>query len=140
MTEEKKGKARVLLENLMNSLAEGLIKRVRITMRLLSFFMFLFIVIVPAEGQSIDPEYIGIMMTVSTFLFGIFFTQTKAEPNQTITFKVTHMISWFFYFFTIFGLLMSVLSDVAGNLFVFLYATLSVIINLELYFTYYYFE
>ncbi len=80
------------------------------------------------------------MMTVSTFLFSIFFTQTKAGPNLTRKFKVTYMISWLVFFITVFFLLMSVLSEVAGNLPVFLYATLSVVINLELYFTYYYFE
>ena len=133
-----------IIENLMKRLGEGLIKYVRLTIRMLAVFMGLITVGLNLEGslssQSIDPEYIGIMMTVSTFLFTMFFTHTKAEPDQTMKFKVSYMISWFVFFITIFFLLMSVLSEFAGNLFVFLYATLSVVINLELYFTYYYFE
>ncbi len=133
-----------ILEDWMKRLGESLIKNVRLFIRLVAVFMVLITVGLNLDGslssQSIDPEYIGIMLTVSTFLFGQFFTHTKAEPNLTMKFKVSYMISWFVFFITIFFLLMSVLSEVAGNLFVFLYATLSVVINLELYFTYYFVE
>jgi len=132
------------MENWIKEFSDNLIENARLVIRLLSVTMGYFAVVLSSDksiqSQTIDPEYIGIMMMVSTFLFSFFFTQTKAGPKQTITFKVTHMISWLVFFITIFFLLMSVLSDVAGNLPVFLYATLSVIINLELYFTYYYFE
>jgi len=85
-----------IIENLMKRLGEGLIKYVRLTIRMLAVFMGLITVGLNLEGslssQSIDPEYIGIMMTVSTFLFTMFFTHTKAEPDQTMKFKVSYMI------------------------------------------------
>ncbi len=139
---ESKWDLEVLYKKVTNYVAEKLISGIRRFIKSFNIFYggIIFVMALSGAyvGENIDPEYIGIMVSSSTFLLGLFFSKTRSDSEQQSMFKLSYIIALLVFCLTIIFLCMSVLSDVAGNKIIFLYATLSVLLNIELYFNYYF--
>ena len=142
LTEDKKWDLSVFYKKFINKFRTTLISTIRRFIKYFNIFVGFLILVLALSGkyvgEYIDPEYIGIMVSSSTFLLGLFFYKTRPDSEQQVTFKLSYIIVLLVFCLTIIFLCLSVLSDVAGTKIVFLYATLSVLLNIELYFNYYF--